>query len=302
MPEPASKTFIAVRANEYAMRSTNPNIPYSARELAADAAACEAAGASIFHFHARDPDTGAPAWDVDSYAAAMAALRASTNMVLMPTLGASTVPDPHQRISHIIELSKVPATRPDLVPIDMGSFNIDPYDPKTKSFGNEDITYVTPVAALRFLLTTCDEIGVKPAAVMWNVGSVRATEAFLDMGVLQSPLYAELTLSDTLLTTHPPSRAGLEAYTTFLPKDAHWSALRYGGDVLALTNDIVELGGSISVGLGDDEHTDMGTPTNAELVALAAKQIRAAGSEVATVEEVRTLLQLRPTAGSGYRP
>ena len=52
----SSKVIIEVRANEYTMRDGNPNVPWSAEELGRDAAACEAAGASIYHFHARCPD------------------------------------------------------------------------------------------------------------------------------------------------------------------------------------------------------------------------------------------------------
>ena len=50
------KVIIEVRGNEYTMRDRNPHVPWSPEEIAADAAACCDAGASIVHFHARDAE------------------------------------------------------------------------------------------------------------------------------------------------------------------------------------------------------------------------------------------------------
>ena len=53
------KLIITVRVNEYAPRNKNKNIPFTPDEIAETAAECRAAGASIIHFHARNPD-GSP--------------------------------------------------------------------------------------------------------------------------------------------------------------------------------------------------------------------------------------------------
>ena len=287
----ADARFVVVRANEFSQRTTNANIPYSAEELAADAAACEAAGAAMYHFHARDPDSGAPRWDTESYRRAMEALRDATQMAIMPTLGASTVPDPADRLTHIVELCKDPRTRPDLVPIDMGSFNVDPYDPTTKTFRTEDITYVTPVRALRELVARCTDLGVRAVPVAWNIGSVRLIEAFLDMDLLESPTYVELTLSDLLLTTHPPTEAGLRAYVDIFPAaDLHWTALHYGGDIGLLAGTIGQLGGGIAIGLGDHPHDDH--ETNADLVTRSVDQLRSGGHNVGTAADFRAAFDL----------
>ena len=62
------KLIIDARLNEYTFREPNPNIPYAPEEIAADAAACVEAGASIVHYHAREPETGAPSSEVGLYA------------------------------------------------------------------------------------------------------------------------------------------------------------------------------------------------------------------------------------------
>ena len=61
------EVVVEVRVNEYTMRDKNPHVPWSPDEIAADAASCVEAGASIIHYHARDPVTGAPSTDVELY-------------------------------------------------------------------------------------------------------------------------------------------------------------------------------------------------------------------------------------------
>lgn len=294
----SGRIVIEVRCNEYTGRDPNPNVPFSPDEIAADAAACRDAGASIVHFHARDPQSGAPAWEPEAYADVIRAIRSSTDVLVDPTLGASTVPDPGVRVAHIPVLGADPTTRPDLAPVDLGSFNIDPYDPTTRTFRNEDLTYVTSIAGLRHEIDTIHGAGVAVQAVLWNVGSARLLGAFCDMGVLPSTVLAQITLSDGWLSSHPGSRRGLETMVEFLPTDhdIHWTASLYGGDLLDLVPAIIELGGNVSIGLGDHHYSsrrgpDGRWPTNADLVAEVAAIARAAGLEPATPDEVRTALR-----------
>ena len=59
---------------------------------------------------------------------------------------------------------------------------------------------------------------------------------------------------------------------------------------------IVELGGHISVGLGDDRYASLGQPTNADIVRAVAQAVRDAGGEIATPGEARAILsgELQP--------
>lgn len=293
------RIVIEVRCNEYTGRDPNPNVPFSADEIAADAAACRASGASIVHFHARDPRSGAPAWDAAAYGEVIEAVHGATDVVLNPTLGAATVPDPAARVAHIPVLAADPSTRPDLAPVDLGSFNIDPYDATTRTFRNEDLTYVTSIAGLRHEIDTIRTSDVAVQAVLWNVGSARLLGAFRDMGVLPARVLAQITLSDGWLAAHPGTRRGLETMLEFLPTDGgvHWSASLYGGDLLELVPTIVEAGGHVSIGLGDHHYASRRAgaagewPTNAELVAAVVAIARAAGREPATPDEVRSFLR-----------
>ena len=289
------KVFIEVRANEYTMRDRNPNVPWSPEELAADAAACRDAGAAVFHFHARDPETGAASGVVEHYADTLRRIKATTDLVVMPTLGASTIPDPGERVAHIPVLAADRATRPDLAPVDLGSFNVDPFDPVTATFRTEDLVYHTSVRSLRQIIGTVRDVGVAPMAALWNVGSARLLGAFLQTGDLVAPTYAQVTLSNGFLSAHPGTERGLTAMLDFLPehRGVVWSMLCFGADLLPLVPLAVERGGHVAIGLGDHPYTELGAaPTNADVVAEVVRIVRSLGREPATPTDVRAALAL----------
>lgn len=97
----SNKVIIEVRINEYTMRDANPNVPYSPAEIATQALQCWREGASIIHYHARDPHTGAPASDPQLYADTVRRIKEQSDLISMPTLGAWWMPSPQDRIAHI---------------------------------------------------------------------------------------------------------------------------------------------------------------------------------------------------------
>ena len=283
------KVIIEVRCNEYTMRDRNPHVPWSPDEIAADAAACRDEGAAVVHFHARDASTGAMSGDVAVYADTIRAMRRESDVLVNPTLGASTIADPHQRVAHIPLLGDDPGTRPEFAPVDLGSFNIDAYDPSTKSFRNESLSYVTDIAGLRHEIDVIHASGALVQSVLWTVGSARLLGAFLEMGVLREPVYAHVALANSFLAAHPPTVRGLETLVEFLPRnlDIHWTYSAVGANALGLVHAATGAGGHVSIGLGDYPYNELGTPTNAQLVAEVVRMIRAVGREPATPDEVR---------------
>jgi len=292
--EPAlSPVVIEVRCNEYTMRDRNPHVPWSPAEIAADAAACAAAGASIVHFHARDPETGRPATATELYGETIARARDLTDVVLMPTLGANTLPDPADRVAHIVELARDAITRPDLAPVDLGSFSLDVYDAEARAFRADDLLYLNTARTVRYLWDTITGAGVKPMAALWNVGSARLLGALLHCGAITEPVYSQVTLSENVLSAHPVSVAGLRALVEFLPEHRGiWSVDANGGNLLPLVGAAVEAGGHPSIGLGDYAYPELGAPTNAQLVEHVVAVLAGLGRRPATVAETRTLLAI----------
>jgi 3-keto-5-aminohexanoate cleavage enzyme len=287
--------IIEVRANEYTSRARNPHVPFTPEELAADAVACREAGAAIFHWHARDPVSGAASTAVEVYADTARRVKAATDLLVMPTLGAGTLPTAEERTAHVTAMAADAATRPDLAPVDCNTINVDPYDAHERRFATEDLVYLNPVRTLRRLVELVTAAGVKPMLALWTVGAARTLGAFCELGLVAEPVYAQATLSDSLLSSHPATTAGLRAIVDFLPpgRSIEWSVLTFGSNALSLLGFAVEAGGHVALGLGDHPYSELGpAPTNADVVRAAVAVVRALGAEPATPVQARELLGL----------
>ena len=265
----SNKVIIEVRINEYTLRDTNPNIPYSPAEIATQALECWREGASIIHYHARDPHTGAPAADPQLYADTVHRIKDKSDLITMPTLGAWWMPSPEDRIAHIIEMAKDPMTKPELGPIDMATSNVDIFDPEAKQFETNETVYVNTTKTWQFFAETMKSVRVKPVQALWHIGSVRATQAFVEMGFFEEPLYCEVVLTEGgMLAGHPGTVKGMQALLEFFPQNANWqwSVLSYGDNLFPVAAAAMERGGHVSIGLGDYPYGELEYPTNAGLV------------------------------------
>jgi uncharacterized protein (DUF849 family) len=216
-------------------------------------------------------------------------------MVVMPTLGATVSTAIEERFAHILEMAANPATRAELVPLDLASANTSFYDRKTRSFDREDALYENTVATLRALSEGVRAVGVKPMGVAYSIPSLRLLEPLLETGVLQEPLYLQLLLTgDGVLSGHPMTPRGLDAFLDFLPAgvDLEWNVLGYGENLLEFADVVLERGGHFALGLGDYPYLELGMPTNADVVAKLVERARAHGREPATPTQIRERFEL----------
>jgi uncharacterized protein (DUF849 family) len=288
------KLIIEVRINEYEMRTANPHIPWTAREIAADAAACREAGASIVHFHARTPDGGA-AFGYDAYREAIGEIRGQSDILIHTTLGGpDRIASAEDRVAHIVELAET-GFRPDFAPLDMGTTNTDAFDLEAREFRSDENTYVNTTRTLRHFAETLSRLGIKPNMQIWNIPMMRWAGAFHGAGLVSGPLLLNLGLSEGgFMATHPATLKGLRAYLDFLPAGVacEWTATLGGASILPLAAAIIAEGGHLAIGLGDYHFSELGQPTNAELVRRLAAIAAEVGRELATPAETKAMLAL----------
>lgn len=289
-----NKLIIEVRANEYASRRDNVNVPWSAEELGVDAAACAEAGAAVYHFHARDAQGGME-FGFEAHRAAVEQIRANSDILVHPTLGFverdGTAED---RLSHIVQMANN-GIKPDFTPIDMGSSNADIFDRETGFHTTDEKVYINSTRTLRYFAETLRAKAIKPYLVIWNVPMMRATEALLREGVFDTPAYIGLGLSEGVArSVHPGTLRGMTALTDFLPADIPhiWSVTLFGGNLLPLAGVILMMGGHVSIGLGDYPYRELGEPTNADIVRRVAQIAKDCGREVATPAEAKQILEM----------
>jgi uncharacterized protein (DUF849 family) len=289
------KMIIEARVNEYAMRDQNPNVPWTAEEIADAAARCREAGASILHFHARDYD-GSPLQTVEQNAEIIRRVRAKSDILILPTLGFfSNDEDPASRIDCMMRLAKEPATKPDIVPIDTGSVNLEHFDPATGVFDHADRVYRNSTAALIHYARLLKSAGIKPKLVCWSAGFVRRASALMEAGLVDEPGYFLLNMTDgPYITGHPGTPRGLQALADFLPSNRKciWTANIVGGSLVDLAATVARLGGNIAPGIGDYPYAELNAPPNEEVVRRVAAIARENGREIAEPDDVRRMLNL----------
>ena len=285
-----AKVIIESAINGNAMRKLNPHIPYTPEEIANDAIATCKAGAALIHFHVRDPETGKWVQDLPYYAEVYRRARAGSKALLWPTFPADG--DGQKRFSHFIELSKDPATKPDLGAGDMGSVNLVSYNPQTKKIQDENFIYCNSYTTIRYFLENSRELGLRPTLQIFDASFLRAALVFLEQGVLTEPLLLKFYLGGPELPFGlPPTLKSLEAYLDMLKGvRVNWFGATLGGDNLPLVPIIVSLGGHVRVGLEDYQYAREGQLTNPQIVERAVTTIRAMGHEVATPDEARKIL------------
>jgi 3-keto-5-aminohexanoate cleavage enzyme len=290
----AKKIIIMARIHEYMPRNNNKHVPFTPNEIAQTAAECEAAGASIVHFHARQPD-GAPSYDPKVYLEIVEKIRARSSVLIDSTLGQNTIKGDENRTTHIVEMGKNPNARADMAALDVGSTNIDVYDASRKKFLTTDKTYVNTIETCMFLAERMRAAGVKPHLTCWTIPFLRAAEALLDMGVLREPSYVQFAFCEGgILGGHPCTTDGAPAFVNMLPKKKkiEWTVTCKEGNLLPAAAIAMERGGHVSPGIGDYPYPELDHPSNATLVEFFAGLARAYGREVASPSEARAMLGL----------
>ncbi len=287
------KMFIEARVNEFIMRDCNPHIPWSPDELAEEAARCREAGATIFHYHARMED-GSPDNSIEKNREIVKKIRQKSDILVHTTLGfTSNDMNPRDRIDSIVALSEKAESRPDIVPIDMGSLNFEKYDARTKTFTFENRIYKNPTDVILYAAENFTRQQYAIQLVCWSPGFVRRAGVLMDMGLLREPGFFLLNLTDgPYITGHIMTPMSLNALMEVLPKNRRsvFSVNCTGGSLFSMIPYTARVGGHVSIGLGDYEYPEYGTPDNATIISMAAAMIRDNGRELATLEETKAMI------------
>jgi uncharacterized protein (DUF849 family) len=306
VPPPRDGAMIEAALHELVSKSANPHVPYGPDEVAADAAACVDAGATLVHFHARDPQSGEQRWHDDAlYTEAVAGMRTlgvAHDVPWYPTYpGVRPEVAVHDSMPHLAVLAHNDACL-ELAAIDVGSGNLSPYHPATREFLAADGVKRLPHSLFREFTEFCRAHELRPYLGVYEPGHVRHVAAYLDAGWLDAPLVLKCFFSEHHPYGLPPVPRSVEMTAEILDTvltgvEYEWFVQCYGRAIWDLAPAALATGGNVRVGLGDyhpwDWPDDGGDqPTNAEMVERAAKLAGDAGRPVATVAETRRRLAL----------
>ncbi|MFA5884379.1 MAG: 3-keto-5-aminohexanoate cleavage protein [Acidimicrobiia bacterium] len=289
---PADKLIIEAAINEQSSKADNPNVPVSAEECAADALRVAAAGASIVHFHARDPKTGALlSPGTETYAEAIRLINDERpDLLVYPTY--TDGPSAAQRFAFLATLADDPAVRLRSATIDPGATNFSFFDPAANQMRG-DHSFGVSHEHFAYFLELCAKKGIQYSVVVREPGHVRITVAAHRMGWMTGTVLFKLNLADDSLWGLPPSEAAVDAYLDVVPDDIPYTymAYTYGPSHWDMARLAVARGAHVRTGLGDNPvEADGARLTNAELVQRVVDLAAEAGREPATPAETLRIL------------
>jgi 3-keto-5-aminohexanoate cleavage enzyme len=254
-------------------RESNPNIPYTTKEVADSSIEAAEAGATVVHLHVREDD-GTPSGRPELFVNVIDRIRAASDVLTMVSTGGANDMTIDERVTGL-------EANPDISGVESGSMN----------FGDE--TFITPPPAGRGIIERAKEAGIALEVEAFDVGHVVSAVRWLEEGILPSPMRINLVFGVPGGIDATPN--ALEAMRRPLPDGTFWTVTCIGRHHQRLLGLACLLGApGIRTGLEDVAYISKGVlaPSNGALVEMAVGLARTLGREVATHDQARELLQL----------
>lgn len=293
----AEKVVIEVALNERCSPETNPNVPLTAEECAADALEAADAGAAVVHFHLRDASTGRDVMTAEAYAVAIRLINEERPdlLVRVPYHAAESE---IERFGHVEALALDPTVHLRAAMIDPGTVLFSAFDERTATISGDHV-FTVSAAHFRHHLEMGERYGLQSGIVVREPGHVRLAVAAHRVGWMTGALLLQIHLSDDALWGVPPSEHAYDVYTQLVPDDIAYSYVAYtnGPSHWMMNRVALERGAHVRVGIGDralDE--DGSTPTNAELVRRVVAMAAELGRGPATPAEALAIFAAAPSA------
>ncbi|MBQ4167951.1 MAG: 3-keto-5-aminohexanoate cleavage protein [Clostridia bacterium] len=254
----------------------NPAVPYTVEEMVNEARSAYNAGAAIIHVHVRHDD-GTPTQDRERFRVVMDAIRRELpDVIMIPSTGGATGMSPEERLQPT-ELF------PEMATLDCGTCN----------FGDEIFDNTMP--NMRVFGKRMIENGIKPEYECFEMGHI---DTILDMArkgeVPGDPMQFNFVLGVKGCT--PATVQNLCWMVNAIPKDATWTSTGVGRAAFQLAAPTIVMGGNVRVGFEDNIYLSRGVKakSNGELVEKVVRLSRELGREIASPEEARRILSLKP--------
>ena len=255
-------------------KKTNPNLPVTADEIAADVRRCHDAGAVLFHVHARDADQK-PTLDINVYKENARRIKElAPEVIVQLSTGARAGKDWEERAKPVRLLPE------------MGSFT-------TGSNNLPGIVYENSPPFIDYLAKVYQETGVKPEIEVFETGMINNALFLKKKGFLKAPLHFDFVLGAP--GSMPGTIKNLLFLSESIPIGSTWSVAGIGKAEIPLSAAAIANGGHVRVGLEDNLYLPDGShASNPLLVEKIVRIAREIGREIATPDEARSMLALDP--------
>jgi len=282
----------------------SPHLPVTPAEIAAQALEAAAAGASILHLHARDPETGQPTADPDVFMQFLPAIRQGCDAVVNITTGGSSLMTLEQRLAAPI------LAEPEMASLNMGSMNFGLF-PMKKRYDNwrfdwepklldatREVVFKNTFADIEEIFTKLGAgCGTRFEFECYDVGHIQTLAFYLREGIIQRPLFVQFVLGVLGgIDASPQSLMHMKATADrLLGDDYQFSVLAAGRMQMPLATLGAILGGNVRVGLEDSLLIGKNAlaGSNAEQVQKISRILQELGFEIASPADTRAMLHLK---------
>ena len=279
------------------------HLPITPDEIVEQALEAAAAGASVLHLHARDPETGKPDQTPEAFARFLPRIKQQTNAAINITTGGS----PYMRVEERVKPAE--QLKPEVASLNMGSINFGLYHllDRYKSFKFEwerqhleatrDLVFRNSFQDIEYILKTCYGNDTRFEFDCYDIAHLYNVKHFLDRGLVKPPLFIQSVFGILGgIGTHPEDVLHMKRTADRLFGDLYqWSVLGAGAAQMRTAAMAAAMGAHVRVGLEDSLWAGPGrlAKSNAEQVRMARQILEGMGVEVATPDETREILALK---------
>ena len=278
----------------------SPHLPITPDEIADASIGAWAAGASIIHLHARNPEDGSPTPDPDVFMEFLPRVKQATDAVVNISTGGGHGMTVQQRLEAAVKAS------PEMTSLNMGSMNFGlfPILDKVSDFQHEwepkylensrDFIFRNTFKDIEYILKELGEgHGTRFEFECYDIGHLYTLAHFLDRGLVKPPLFVQSIFgvgADEENLMHARRIAN-----KLFGNDYQWSVLAAGRHQMNFVTMAAMLGGNVRVGLEDSLYIGKGklAESNKDQVAKIRRIIEDLSLEIASPKEAREMLGLK---------
>jgi len=286
--------IISVAITGTNQKSGNPAVPVSAEEQADEALAVFEAGASIVHFHARQPDDPSEfAHSIDRYREINDLIRSKAPMLVDNSQGVLDLPSEGSGLlgtAHFV----VPQAEaePDIMALNPGPMTFRGGAAYTGGGDSPSKVFISTFDDAEQAANRLRDNGVKPQVFIYHPGHLDVLDYLISRDALEKPYFLQLVFGQE--SGIAMSMESFNYTLRNLPDDSIFQTCALGLEAVQVNTMAILSGGHVRTGLEDCLHYQRGelAQSNVQLVERISRIAKDLGRQVATVEETKEILQI----------
>ena len=257
-------------------KENNPAVPYTVEEIAREAKSAYDAGAALIHLHVRWDD-GTPTQDKGRFQECVDAIRkVCPDVIIQPSTGGAVGMTDLERL----QSTEITPT-PEMATLDCGTCN----------FGGDEI-FINTDNTINNFGDIMKERGIKPECEVFDKGMIDLALKAAKKGHIDYPIHFDFVLGVQMTATV----RDLVYMATSIPAGCTWTATGIGKTAWDIAAATIAMGGHVRVGFEDNVYMSKGVlaKSNGEMVERVVQMAKLMNREVATPDEARQILGLKP--------